>query len=138
MLFEFTTFYSANEFVDGHGKRYGHGAQIKSIRQCVQSRTWLECASLGRNAPVQRRRSTDLPTTACSAWKIHRIWRWQHSHRGARRGVPQAHLHWFYEADVWLPGIGYSGGKVLNIAQHNYAAGPAAGFTYFLIVASSK
>ena len=36
----------------------------------------------------------------------------------------------FYEADVWLPGIGYSGRKVVNIGQHNYAAGPAAGFIY--------
>ena len=45
-------------------------------------------------------------------------------------GYHKRNRHWFYEADVWLPGIGYSGRKVVNIGQHNYAAGPAAGFTY--------
>jgi hypothetical protein len=39
-------------------------------------------------------------------------------------------LHWYYEADFFLPGSGYSAGNALNIGQHNIAAGPVAGFTY--------
>jgi hypothetical protein len=45
-------------------------------------------------------------------------------------GYHRRNPHWFYEADIWLPGIGYSSSNVLNIGQHNYAAGPVAGFTY--------
>ena len=50
--------------------------------------------------------------------------------RGVLAEYYRRNLHWFYEADIWLPGIGYSSGNVLNIGQHNYAAGPLAGFTY--------
>jgi hypothetical protein len=49
---------------------------------------------------------------------------------GVLAGYHRRNLHWFYEADIGLPGIGYSSGNVLNIGQHNYAAGPVAGFTY--------
>jgi hypothetical protein len=49
---------------------------------------------------------------------------------GVLAGYPRRNLHWFCETDIGLPGIGYSSGKVLNIGQHNYAAGPVAGFTY--------
>jgi Putative MetA-pathway of phenol degradation len=45
-------------------------------------------------------------------------------------GYHRRNLHWFYEADIGLPGIGYSSGNALNIGQHNYAAAPVAGFAY--------
>jgi len=50
--------------------------------------------------------------------------------RGVLAEYHRRNLHWCYEAASWLPGIGYSSGNVLNIGQHNYAAGPVAGFTY--------
>ncbi len=45
-------------------------------------------------------------------------------------GYHRRNPHWFSEADIWLRGIGYSSANALNIGQHNYAAGPVAGFTY--------
>lgn len=37
--------------------------------------------------------------------------------------------HWFYEADVFMPGTAYSPNDPLNIGQHNFAGGPVAGVT---------
>ena len=37
--------------------------------------------------------------------------------------------HWFYEADFFMPGTAYSPNDVLNIGQHNFAAGPVFGIT---------
>ena len=39
-------------------------------------------------------------------------------------------VHWYYEADLFHPGGGYSQSGVLNVGQHNLAAAPVAGFTY--------
>jgi len=39
-------------------------------------------------------------------------------------------VHWYYEADVFLPGLAYAKTDVLNIGQHNFAAGPVLGFTF--------
>src|ERR1035437_8063102 len=38
--------------------------------------------------------------------------------------------HWFYQGDFFLPGAPYSKTAVLNIGQHNFAAGPVGAFTY--------
>jgi hypothetical protein len=38
--------------------------------------------------------------------------------------------HWFYQGDFYLPGLPYDKSAVLNIGQHNFAAGPTAAFTY--------
>lgn len=45
-------------------------------------------------------------------------------------GYHRKALHWYYEGDVWLPGTAFSKNDVLNIGQHNFAAGPVGGFTY--------
>jgi hypothetical protein len=39
-------------------------------------------------------------------------------------------LHWYYEADMFTPGGGYSATHVVNIGQHNMAIAPTAGITY--------
>jgi len=38
--------------------------------------------------------------------------------------------HWFYQGDFFLPGAPYASDDVLNIGQHNFAAGPVVAFTY--------
>lgn len=38
--------------------------------------------------------------------------------------------HWFYQGDFFLPGTPYSSSAVLNIGQHDFAAGPTGAFTY--------
>jgi hypothetical protein len=38
--------------------------------------------------------------------------------------------HWFYQGDVFFPGAPYTSSDVLNIGQHNFAAGPVGAFTY--------
>jgi hypothetical protein len=38
--------------------------------------------------------------------------------------------HWFYQGDFFLPGTPYDRTAVLNIGQHNLAAGPTGAFTY--------
>jgi len=42
----------------------------------------------------------------------------------------KGHWHFYYEADVWMPGTGRSSGDVLNIGQNNYAVAPVSAFTY--------
>lgn len=42
----------------------------------------------------------------------------------------KGHLHFYYEADIFLPGTGRSSKDVLNIGQNNYAVAPVGAFTY--------
>jgi hypothetical protein len=42
----------------------------------------------------------------------------------------KGNFHWFYQGDFFLPGASYDKAAVLNIGQHNFAAGPTAAFTY--------
>ena len=44
--------------------------------------------------------------------------------------------HWFYQGDFYLPGAPYDKTAVLNIGQHNFAAGPTGAFTYLASRAS--
>ncbi len=39
-------------------------------------------------------------------------------------------IHWYYEADLFSPGGGYSESSALNVGEHYLAAAPVAGFTY--------
>jgi hypothetical protein len=130
MLFEFTTFYSANEVVDGHAKsmttefkrrvfanafRAEHGWNVHLWGGTLQRSVAIPL--IYQQLHVQPGKFTEFGVGNIGIGAL-----------GV--GYHKRNLHWFHEADVWLPDIGYSGRKVLNIGQHNYAAGPAAGFTY--------
>jgi len=39
-------------------------------------------------------------------------------------------LHWYYEADMFSSGGGYSAAHVVNVGQHSQAIAPVAGFSY--------
>jgi hypothetical protein len=90
MLFEFTTFYSANEFVDGHAKSMTTEFKRRVFANAFRAEHGWNVHLWGGTLQSNVAIPLIYPTTACSAWKIHRVWRWQHRHRGARRGVPQA------------------------------------------------
>jgi hypothetical protein len=38
--------------------------------------------------------------------------------------------HWWYGVDVYLPGLQYKQGDLLNVGQHNFATAPEGAFTY--------
>ena len=45
-------------------------------------------------------------------------------------GYNTGSMHWFYEGDVFLPGAPYVKTDIIDIGQHNYAAGPVSGLTW--------
>jgi len=42
----------------------------------------------------------------------------------------KGNLHWYYEADLFTSGAGYTAAHVVNIGQHNEAIAPVAGLTF--------
>ena len=130
LLFEFTTFYSANEFADSSGKSAVPEFKLRVFGNALRvNHSW--------NASV-------LGGTLESNIAVPFLYEQLHLPSGkfTRFGVGNTALgllgvgyHWgnlsfFYEADAWLPGPSYSRSQPLNIGQHNFAIGPVGALTY--------
>jgi hypothetical protein len=130
MLCEFTTFYSANEFVDGRGKKMAADFKVRvwanafKVEHAWKVRLWGGTLHSTLAVPLIYQQLR-LPSGKFTEFGIGNV---AIGVLGA--GYHKTNLHWMYEVDGWLPGASYSKGKSLNIGQHNYAMGPVVAFSY--------
>ncbi len=130
ILCEFSTYYFANQMMNGHGRNIVPEFRLRVVANALKVehawRTGVWGGTLKSNVGMpliyQQLRT---PSGNFSGFGVGNV---AISPLGV--GYHKERLHWFYEGDVWLAGPAYSKSKVLNIGQHNYAAGPAGGFTY--------
>jgi hypothetical protein len=129
-IYEYTCFYAANEFADAKGK--------SSIPE-FKLRVFANAFKITHNWGIRF-----LGGTIESQIGVPFLYEQLHVAPGkfSKFGVDNVNLipfsvtyakgnvHWYYEADLFSPGGGYSESGVLNVGQHNLAAAPVAGFTY--------
>jgi hypothetical protein len=129
MFAEFTVFYEANEVDNGEGKSALPEFKLRLFGTAVKmSRTW-ERKVLGGywNSYVAIPEMYMQLHVAPGKFEKYAI--------GNVDLIPVAIVnhrgfaHWYYEVDFLMPGTAYSPDDVLNVGQHNLAAGPVAGFT---------
>jgi len=130
VIYEYTCFYAANEFADAKGKSSFPEFKLRVFANAFKITHNWGIRFLGGTIESQ----IGVPFL------------YQQLHVGAGKftkfGVnnvnvipfsvtyAKGNLHWYYEADFFSPGGGYSESAVLNVGQHNLAAAPVAGFTY--------
>ncbi len=129
-IYEYTCFYTANEFADSKGK--------SSIPE-FKLRVFANAFKITHNWGIHF-----LGGTVESQIGVPFIYEQLHVAPGkfSKFGLTNVNvipfsvtyakgtLHWYYEADMFSPGGGYAASDVLNIGQHNLAIAPVAGFTY--------
>lgn len=130
VLYEYTCFYAANQFDGSNGK-----SAIPEFRL----RVFANAVKITHNWGIRF-----LGGTIESQIGIPFVYEQLRIHPGAfsqfgltnMNLIPlsvtyhQRNLHWYYEADIFSSGAGYSPASAVNIGQHNQAIAPVAGFTY--------
>lgn len=130
MLCEFSTYYFANQMMNAHGGNMVPDFKLRVVANALKvehawkTKVWGGTLKSNVGIPFiyQQLRT---PSGRFSGFGVGNV---VISPMGV--GYHRKHVHWFYEADGWLPGAVYSKSQALDIGQHNYAAGPAGGFTY--------
>jgi hypothetical protein len=129
MLYEYTCFYEANELDNSKGQKEPIDFKLRVFATAFKvSHTW-SLKVLGGNlntniaVPVIYQQ-LHVPPGNFSKYDIGNI---DIVPVGVNYHTGIA--HWFYEADIFLPGTNYSKNDVLNVGQHNFAVGPVFGFT---------
>ncbi|MFY9673202.1 MAG: transporter [Terriglobales bacterium] len=129
-LYEYTVFYAANEF---------DGAKGKSAIPDFRLRLFANAIKVTHNWGAHF-----MGGTVESQIGVPFVYEHLHTQAGSSSqfgltnvniipiSVTYQHgdVHWYYEADMFPAGAGYSGTQAVNIGQHNLAVAPVAGFTY--------
>jgi hypothetical protein len=130
MLFEFSTFYEADELNNSTGSSASPEFKLRVLANAFKLvHNWgfpLLGGKVNSNIAVPALYEELHIPSACS------------SKNGIGNvtlglfevGYQRNALHWYYEGDVYLPGAAYAKSDVLNIGQHNYAVAPVAAFTW--------
>ena len=126
---EFTVFYEANELVNGEGQSAAAEFKLRVFGTAVKmSRTWeikvpggylnsyIAIPELFEQLHVGPGKFDKYAISNVDLIPVAIV-----NHKGF--------AHWYYEGDFFTPGTAYSPNDVLNVGQHNLAAGPVAGFT---------
>ncbi len=130
MLFEFSTFYSANQINNSQGQSAAPEFKLRVFANAFKlTHNW--------NVPVFGGLLNSNIAVPELYEQLH-VLPGDFSKSGlgnvdfgiAQVGYAKGALHWFYEADLFAPGGSYTSGDVLNVGQHNFAFAPVAGFTY--------
>ena len=129
-LYEYTCFYMANEFDGPSGKSAMPEFKLRVFANAVKiTRNWgihflggtiesqIGVPFIYEQLRVQPGKFSQFGLTNVNIIPVSVTY-----HKGS--------LHWYYEADMFTPGGGYSAAHVVNIGQHNEAIAPVAGFTY--------
>jgi hypothetical protein len=129
MVYEYTCVYAANEMDGSKGQKEPIDFKLRVFATAFKaSHTW-DFKLLGGNfntsiaVPViyQQLHVPPGKFTKYAVGNVDLVPFGVNYHKGI--------AHWYYEADVFLPGMGYSKTDVLNIGQHNLAIAPVVGFT---------
>ncbi len=130
MLFEFTTFYEANEMVNSQGQNAAGEFKLRVLANAVKLvHNW--------NVPVLGGRFNTNIAIPQLYEELH-VAPGSYSKQGLGNidigvfqvGYAKGALHGYYEGDVFLPGGSYTNSDILNVGQHNFATAPVAGLTY--------
>jgi len=129
-FYEFSCFYGANEFDNSRGKSSIPEFKLRVLATAVKATHNWGFRFLGGTVDSQIAipliyQQLHVPPGKFSKYSIGNVDLIPVSvtnNRGA--------FHWYYEADLFTPGSGYSAGDVLNVGQHNTAIAPVAGFTF--------
>ena len=128
--YEFTTFYSSSRLIDSHGHssvpgfkmqafanalRVGHNWNVRALGGSLNSTLAIPVVYQRLNLAGKQFSKAGVGNIAVSPVQI---------------GYLRGSWHWSVEAALCFPGLSYSKSDPLNIGQHNFAAGPAAAFTY--------
>jgi len=130
VLYEYTCFYMANEFDDSRGKSAIAEFKLRVFANAVKvTHNWgihflggtIE-SQIGVPFVYERLRTesgkfSEFGLTNMNLIPVSVIYQ-------------KGNLHWYYEADLFSSGAGYSAAHAVNIGQHNQAIAPVAGFTY--------
>jgi hypothetical protein len=127
---EFTAYYAANELDNAQGKSSMPEFKLRVVATAIKvTHNWGWKALGGTVESVVALpliyQQLHIPPGKFSRYSLGNVDMIPASvtyHRGD--------LHWFYEADFFLPGAAYNAADALNIGQHNLAAAPVLGFTY--------
>jgi hypothetical protein len=129
MIYNYDCFYSANEFDDSHGHKEPIDFKLRVAASAVKVTHNWGWRFLGGTIDSQVAvpfvyQQLHVPPgkfTRFSVGNVDLIPFSVANHKGI--------AHWYYELDFFAPGARYVKTDVLNIGQHNFAAGPVAGFT---------
>jgi hypothetical protein len=129
MFYEYTCFYEANEIDGSKGQKEPGEFKLRVFATALKlSHTW-DFKVFGGNfntyiaVPViyQELHVPPGKHTKYTIGNIDIVPFGVNYHKGI--------AHWYYEANVFMPGVGYSKTDFLNVGQHNLAIAPVFGFT---------
>jgi len=129
MFYEYTAYYEASKFLNGQGQSAFPEFKLRVFATAIKySETW-HYKFLGGNLNS----NIALPVVY---QQLHVVpGKFEKYSIGNVDLVPLAlvyhreMVHWYCEADAFMPGTAYSPNDVLNIGQHNIAVGPVCGIT---------
>lgn len=129
MFYEYTCFYEANETDNSRGQKEPINFKLRVFATSIKiNHTWgvrIFGGHLNTYVAIPEvYQQLHIPNGKFSKYAIGNVDLVPFAvnyHKGI--------AHWYYEADVFLPGASYSKNDVLNIGQHNFAGGPVFGIT---------
>ncbi|MGA7560654.1 MAG: transporter [Terriglobales bacterium] len=129
-LYEYTCFYMANEFDDSKGKSAIPEFKLRVFANAVKVTHNWGIHFLGGTVESQIGVPFVYEQLRIQAGKFSEFGLTNMNLIPISVTYQKAHLHWYYEADMFTSGAGYAAAHVVNIGQHSQAIAPVAGFTY--------
>lgn len=129
-IYEYTCFYTANQFANSQGANVAQNFHLRVFANAIKiTHNWgvhflggtIE-SQVGVPFVYEQVRDSSATSSAFGLTNVNIIPVSVTYHRRA--------VHWYYEADMFTLGAGYSTTHKVNIGQHNLAIAPTAGVTY--------
>lgn len=127
---EFTSFYTANEFDDAHGKSLPMIFKVRVFVAAFKVNHNWGWHLLGGTIESELAAPLIYEQLHVTPGKFSKVALGNASIVPACVAYNHKDIHWYYEADLGTKGATYSEADILNIGQHNLAISPAAGVTY--------
>ncbi len=128
-IYEYTLFYAANEFNDGHGKSAVPEFKLRVFANAIKVTHNWGVPFLGGTIESQIGvplvyEQLHVATGKYAAFGLTNV-----NVIPVNVNYEKGSLHWYYEVDMFPAGAGYSATHVVNIGQHNIAIAPTGGIT---------
>ncbi len=130
VLYEYTVFYMANEFDDSKGKSAFPEFKLRVFANAVKVTHNWGVHFLGGTVESQIGIPFVYEQLRLQSGKFSEFGLTNMNLIPVSVTYQKENLHWYYEADMFSSGAGYSASHVVNIGQHNLAIAPVAGLTY--------
>jgi hypothetical protein len=130
VLYEYTLFYMANAFDDSKGKSALPEFKLRVFANAIKVTHNWGLRFLGGTVESQIGMPFVYEQLRLQSGKFSEFGLTNMNLIPVSVTYQKENLHWYYEADMFPSGAGYSPSHVVNIGQHNLAIAPVAGFTY--------